>query len=191
MAAPTGSLVTAPKPNSGGVMYGAPAGTTLPTDATTALNAAFVKLGYLTSDGTTNEEETDSTDVEAFGGDVVLTLQTSRKESFTQSFLQTLDPDVLKEYYGQENVTTDAAGNITVRHNARANGRRVYVQEFLHSNGTIQRTVIPEGELFRSGGVQSQNGEPRSFESSITAYPHEEWEGDTARDFYAKPALGE
>ncbi|WRS29609.1 phage tail protein [Actinomycetaceae bacterium MB13-C1-2] len=187
MGAPTGSLVTAPKPNTGGVMYGAPLGTALPTDATTALNVAFVKLGYLTSDGSTNEEEIESSEAVAFGGDTVLTMTTSRKETFTQAFLQTLDVDVLKEYYGQDNVVVED-GNPMVRHNAKSNGKRSFVQEYLHSNGTIQRTVIPEGELFRSGGVQSQNGTPRSFESSITAYPSSQVDGDTARDYYAVPS---
>lgn len=34
-----------------GAVYLAPAGTTLPTDATTALNVAFVELGYVGEDG--------------------------------------------------------------------------------------------------------------------------------------------
>lgn len=187
MAAPTGSLATAPKPGAKGVMFSAPLGTTLPEDATTPLPNPFVNLGYLTGDGTSNEEEIETEDVDAFGGDTVLTLMTSRKDSFTQSFLQALDKDVLKEYYGQDNVVVDEDGSFYVRHNAKSNGRRVFVYEKLHSNGQVERTVIPEGELFRTGTVQDQNGEARALESTVTAYAHGAWDGDTGRSFYSAP----
>ena len=41
------SNVTAAKPKIGGAIYMAPTGTELPTDAETALNAAFVNLGFV------------------------------------------------------------------------------------------------------------------------------------------------
>ena len=42
------------KPKKTGCLYYAPAGTALPTDATTALPAAYTCVGYLSEDGVTN-----------------------------------------------------------------------------------------------------------------------------------------
>lgn len=46
--------VTAAKPKIGGAVFRAPLGTTLPTDTSSALDAAFMCLGYVSEDGVTN-----------------------------------------------------------------------------------------------------------------------------------------
>ena len=45
------SLVTAGKPKVAGGIYYAPAGSTLPTDTSTALDNAFILLGYISTHG--------------------------------------------------------------------------------------------------------------------------------------------
>ena len=60
------------KPKKTGCLYYAPAGTALPTDATTALPATYTCVGYLSEDGVTNATDTDTTDINEMGGIKVL-----------------------------------------------------------------------------------------------------------------------
>ena len=59
------TLVVAGKPKVGGGIWTAPLGTTLPKDATTALDVAFKSLGYVSDDGLTNEITTDTEEIKA------------------------------------------------------------------------------------------------------------------------------
>ena len=116
----TATNVTVGKPKVGGAIYVAPLGSTLPTDSSTALDAAFKCLGYVSEDGVTNNNSPESDNVKAWGGDTVLVLQTDRPDSFSLTLLETMNEDVLKAIYGSTNVTVDAQDNITVKATADA-----------------------------------------------------------------------
>ena len=73
---PTVANVTTGKPKVAGAVFVAPTGTTLPTDATTALGTAFKELGYVSEDGVTNNNSPESENVKAWGGDTVLIRRT-------------------------------------------------------------------------------------------------------------------
>ncbi|WP_051432618.1 hypothetical protein [Promicromonospora kroppenstedtii] len=92
----------------GGVRIG-PLGATAPTDATTALDAAFVSAGYVGEDGLTETTDRSTEKVKAWGGDIVKVLQTDFSVSYSFTFLETLNTDVLKAVYGDDNVTVTAA----------------------------------------------------------------------------------
>ena len=137
-------------PKVGGAIWSAPAGTPVPTDATSTLPDAFASLGYISEDGIVNATETDSEEIKAYGGVVVKTVQSSRKETFTFTPIET-NKETLALQYGEDNVTVDAKGNLTAVHNAKQRAARVYVIETLLDENRVSRDVIPFGRVTSVG----------------------------------------
>lgn len=183
MAQPSSASVFVGKPKVGGAIFSAPADTTAPTDATTALGAAFVNLGYATQEGLTNSIETNYESITAWGGDEVLNALTSRAETFKWGFLQT-DADVLKEVYGTANVTVGEGGALTVIHNGQDAGKRIYVFDILLTEGKVLRHVIPLGQITEVGDVVYKDGDPISYEVTLSCYPDST--GNTAYTYIAQ-----
>lgn len=181
MAAPNSSKVSAGKPNATGAIYAAPITTTAPTDATTALDAAFVPLGYVSDGGLTNAVSTETSDTKAWGGDTVMRSLTGRDETFSWSFIHSLDEDVIKEVYGQANVTVASDGAITVAKNGLAMPRRVFVFEMSLTGGRVKRIVVPEAQITEVGDVVYNDGDPIGYDVTLTAYPDDE--GNTSYEY--------
>ena len=168
--------VSTGKPKVGGAIFVAPKGTTLPTDAATPLTAPFVNLGYASEDGLVNGIETDTNDIPAWGGDTVLSVQTSYKETFTVNLIETKEA-TLAQYYGAENVSVDNDGNIQVRHNSKQLPEQVAVVEVVLADGRIKRTVIPSAQISdRSGEISYTDGDPIAYPIIWNAKPHSAWQ---------------
>jgi hypothetical protein len=177
------SNVSTGKPKVGGAIFVAPAGTAVPTDATTPLAGAFVNLGYVSEDGLTNTVATDTNDIKAWGGSTVLTQQTSYKETFSFGLIEQRE-SALAQYYGPENVEVDGDGNITVKHNANTLPEQVAVVETVLADGRIQRTVIPKAKMSdRSGDVTRTDGDAITYPIVWDTSP--DANGDTAIDYIA------
>lgn len=158
------------KPKATGAVFIAPAGTTLPTDATTALAGAYVDMGYISEDGYVQSIETDTADVTAWGGDVVLTAQSSYKETHTVNFIET-NTNTLKAIYGAANVT-EAGGKITVNSKATPLTSCVVVIELALTGGRIKRVVIPNATIAdRSGEINYTDEDAIAYPAKFSASP--------------------
>lgn len=164
------SNVSFGKPKSTGAVYVAPAGTTVPTDATSSLDAAFKALGYVSDDGLVNSVNTDTETVNAWGGDTVLVGQTTFGETFTVNLLET-QADALAVYYGEDNV--DVSGDdITVRQNSTPLPEVVVVFELVLTGGRIKRIVVPHAQIAdRSGDITYTDGDAIAYPAVFQALP--------------------
>ncbi len=163
--------VSAAKPKVGGAVYVAPLNSTLPTDATTALDAAFVSLGYISEDGLTNSNTASTEDVKAWGGDVVATLQTEKPDTFKFKLIESYNEDVLKAVYGSSNVSGTLATGITITANADEQVAKEWAIEMVLSGGINERIVIPNGKVIEVADIVYSDGEVVGYELTVKAFP--------------------
>jgi hypothetical protein len=170
------------KPKATGAVYVAPTGTTLPTNATSALDAAFKSMGYISEDGLVNSVNTDTEEVHAWGGDLVLKGQTHFGETFTVNLLET-NADALAVYYGSANVTVSGS-NITVTQSSATLPNVVVVFELVLTGGRVKRIVVPNAQIVdRSGDITYTDGDAIVYPAVFQAYP--DGSGNTHTEYIA------
>ena len=167
----TASNVTAGKPKIGGAIYVAAAGTTLPTDATTALAAAFKCLGYVSEDGVTNSNSPSSDNVKAWGGDIVMNLMTEKPDNFSFTLIEALNVDVLKFVYGSANVTGTLATGITITANSSVPESHVIVIDMIMTDGALKRVVMPCAYITEVGKITYKDDEAVGYETTVLCPP--------------------
>lgn len=171
----TASYVTAGKPAIAGAIHVAPKGSELPTDATTALDTSIFKaLGYCSEDGLTNATSIESTEIKAWGGATVLTIQTSKDDNFTFTLIEVLNLDVLKFVYGASNVTGDLESGITVKVNDADVEEVALVIDMILRDNTARRIVIPDCKISEMGDIVYSDGEAVGYETTVVCMPDAE-----------------
>lgn len=163
--------VTAGKPAIAGAIWAAPVGTTLPTDTSTALGADFKCLGYCSEDGLSNGTELDTTEIKAWGGDTVLTIQTSKNDTFSFTLIEVLNEDVVKFVYGSDNVSGDLTTGLTIEVNNKEVEEKVVVIDMLLRNNTAKRIVIPDCKISDLGDITYADGDVVGYETTLTCMP--------------------
>jgi len=178
--------VTYGKPKVGGAVSVAPLKTALPVDAKTVLNTAFKNLGYISEDGLSNENSPETDKIKAWGGDVVLTTQTEKADTFTYKLIESLNIEVLKEIYGAKNVIGILDTGITVKATSESAQAHVVVIEMILKGGILKRVVIPNGVITEIGEINYSDEDAIGYEVTIQALPDSD--GVTHYEYIVKGA---
>lgn len=163
--------VSTGKPKITGAIYYAPEGSTLPADATSTLDNAFVNLGYVSEDGVTNSDSRESEDIKAWGGDIVQSSQTEKTDTFQLTLIQSINTDVLKAIYGADNVTGTLQTGIVVKSNAKELPAACWIIDMVLHGDTLKRIVIPRGKISELGEVVYNDTDPIGYQPTINALP--------------------
>lgn len=138
MATMDASQVTVGSAKATGAIWVAPQGTTLPTNATTALPAAWNLLGFTSDAGVQIAENSSSTDIVAWEErTTVFTVKTEYTETVAFMPIQ-CNEDVAKLQWGNDNVTA-ATGTLVAKHHGKTMEPVCVVIETTPREGIVKR----------------------------------------------------
>jgi hypothetical protein len=168
---PNTEYVTTGKPKVGGAAYRAPLGTTLPKNAIDNLDDAFKSLGYISEDGLVNSNSMETDSKQAWGGDTVITMETSKPDTFKYKLIEALNVDVLKSVYGDDNVTGTLETGITIRANNDEQEQYSWVFDMLLKGNVAKRIVIPIASVSSVEDINYKDNDVVGYGTTITAVP--------------------
>lgn len=151
-----------------------------PADATTALGADWVNVGYISEDAVSESIETDTNDIVAWqNADVVRTLVTKFGVSYQFTMIETKAASV-GLYYGK---AVDA-GDTTHDIGGERVGRQTFVIDAIDSAGQVMRRYIPLGEVTERGEVAISGTDAVGYDCTLSTYPSPDIDGASVRVYY-------
>ncbi len=102
-----------------GAIFVAPATTPLPTDATTALPTAYKCLGFTSDDGIVITEDGSTKQLRVWEGNTVARTQKTEYNEQIKFTPVEYSEDVAKFTWGDDKVSVDTSGNLTIKHHGQ------------------------------------------------------------------------
>lgn len=177
-------FVTNGEPLVAGAIYRAPLSAVVPTSALTELPAEFVSLGFISEDGVTNANTRSVEETKDWSGVVVQTQLKEKTDTFKYKMLEILNPEVIKEVFGDGNVSGTLETELVAKANAKELTPHVYVIDMLLAGNYIRRTVIPNGKISEIAEMAYKKTELAGYEVTLTALA--DASGNTHYEYTAK-----
>lgn len=162
-------------PKIAGGIWRYPAGIALPTDAFTAHPVGLKPIGGVSDEGYTYTSERQTDKKKDWNGDKVRSIQTSKDDSFELTFIEFLNPAVMAEVFGPDNVTVIPA---TAQHGTQIATRSLadvlphgaYVIDSF--DGKVKRRrVIPDAQVDKSDPITEKPGDWSVYKLTWDIYP--------------------
>lgn len=165
----TASNVRIDKPLAAGAIWVAPVGSPIPTDPSAPLDASFLCAGYLLKGGVTNANDRSSTNIVAYGGDIVAVASSDDVSTFAFTLIETNDVS-MGMYRGKSNVST--TGNVrTVKYNSKDLDHYAMVIELLSTSGLKRRIVGGDSQVTQRGNIVYQDEDASAMPVTMTCFP--------------------
>lgn len=177
MANPDATKVSAAKPLATGGVLVAPYGTALPAETAPSgavtIDEAFVALGYMAQDdNVSNAEEVNSADEYAWGGDLVLNVSTTRKETYSFKALEH-NLQVWKLRYGDAAVSGTDANASVIHDGSSFDGFHSIIVARKLSDGRVKLTVVPKAKLESVDDVENPDDSAGGYGMTFAALAYD------------------
>lgn len=171
---PNAIYVTSAKPKPAGAIYRALLGTKLPTSTDEALDPAFKDLGFISSDGISNDNSMETSEEKEWGGLTVLSMEGGKKDQWKPKLIEGLNVDVLKTVYGDDNVTGDLESGIEVSATNDEAVQCSWVIDMILKNA-YKRIVIPQASLSAVDTIIYKADQSVGYGLTLDAVPYAPW----------------
>ena len=140
-----------------------------PSKDTNLKEDGWTPVGFISEDGVTEANERDTEKVKGWGGDTIRVLQNEHTQTFTFSFYELGNPEVLKLIYGDDNVTVSDDGTVEITQNSKVLPHKSFCIEVLDGDKKI-RKFIPDGQITETGELQMTHSAVMGIEATLEAF---------------------
>lgn len=153
-----------------GEMYVAPLATAAPTTSVSALNAAFIGLGYVSDEGVTETYDDTVEEIVAWQGATVVRANTTQSTAKLQLRVIETKGETLELYHKGSAVAVVSAGQWKIDVVAPTSDPRSFVLDVIDGTKHL-RIYVANGEVTERGEIVYANGEAIGYDITITCYP--------------------